>query len=134
MNDSYRGTGRTTRAVQHLLKMVVDGAEPKMGFYVVTRGQMDDFIFRIIAQTHKDRIKQYSMSNRMVLFNNDARIRFVNWDDPYLMPLDPRGDRWKMSGYRPGLPIVWDHAAQDAWTEREMARNKPSVGRPEKKR
>lgn len=132
MNDPDRGTGRTTRALEALIKNVIHGPEPRLGFYVTHGKHFDDYCFRVIARLDKDNIKQYSMANRMILFKNDGRIRFINWDTDLLAHMGK--EHFRVAGYRADTPVVWDHHAEDLWLEREIARNRPQGGRPEKRR
>jgi len=132
MNHGERGTGRTTRLLREALKVAIEGPEPRLVFFVVHDSRADDYDFRLIAFEVKDQLKKYSMANRMILFKNGGRLRFVNWDDQFLVHLGR--DKFHMSGYRPDTPIIWDHEAKDRWEEREMARNRPHMGRPEKRR
>lgn len=127
-----RGSGRTTRSLEQLLKVVLEGPEPRLGVYVTTGKQMDDYCFRIIAHKTKDLIKQYSMTSRMITFTNGGRIRFISWDDNLLVPYDEKRWLWLVQGYRQDTPVFWDHHAVDCWTERQMSRNRP-IGRPERK-
>lgn len=132
MNTGERGTGRSTRLLQTALKHAIEGPEPRLVVFIVGMNKEDDYNFRIVHELAKDQIKQYSMANRMIMFKSGGRIRFMNWDDDNLMQVAP--GRWRVAGYRADTPVIWDHHAEDRWAEREVVRNRPVGGRPEKRR
>jgi hypothetical protein len=125
--DTKRGTGRTTRSIQDVLKIALEGVEPRLVVYVQGNSQQDDYCFRIVARLEKSQIKQYSMASRIITFKSGGRIRFVNWDDDQLMEYGP--EQWRLIGYRADTPVIWDHHARDLRIEREIARNSPESAR-----
>lgn len=133
MSNEKRGTGRTTQGLQGALKVALEGPEPRLVFYVVHSPSFDDYCFRIVARLAQDLIKQYSMANRMILFKSGGRLRFITNTDDFLSS-DVGGGNWRVAGYRLDTPIVWDHHAWSMVLEGAIARNKPHVGRPEKRR
>lgn len=119
--DSARGSGRTTRALKSAWEASQDPKGARMVLFVTPLAKLDQYNIQLLAKiADESNFKGVKLSHREVRFKNGGRIRFVNWDDPHLEQWAP--SRWRLRGYRPDLPAIWDHHAEDLWAARERRR------------
>lgn len=119
--DSARGSGRTTKALTRAWELSQDPKEACMVLFVVGLAKLDHYHIRLLARiAGEDNLKQVRLASREVVFKNGGRIRFVNWDNDHLERW--AASKWRLRGYRPDLPVVWDHFAEDQWAIREKRR------------